>query len=59
MLLKKSIFYFMNIEYKYIVLIFCVISFTNKEMVSFFQLHTYNFGLVYMFIKSGFLWEIT
>ena len=34
--------------YKHIILKFCVISFTNKEMVSFFQLHSYKFGLVYM-----------
>ena len=48
MFLKKSIFYFMNIVYKHIFLNFSVISFTNKEMASFFQLHTYKFGLVYI-----------
>ena len=47
--LKKSISYFMNIMYKHIFLNFGVISFINKEMVSLFQLHTYNFGLVYIF----------
>ena len=47
MLLKKTISYFMNIAYKHIFLNFGVISFINKEMVSLFQLHTYNFGLVY------------
>ena len=46
--LKKSISYFMNITYKHIFLNFGAISFINKEMVSFFQLHTYKFGLVYM-----------
>ena len=45
-LLKKSISHFMNIRYKHIFLNFGVISFTNKEMVSIFQLHSYNFGLV-------------
>ena len=49
MLLKKSISYFMNIMYKHIFLNFGVISFINKEIVSLFQLHTYKFGLVYMF----------
>ena len=44
--LKKSISYFINIMYKHIFLIFGVISFINKEMVSLFQLHTYKFGLV-------------
>ena len=33
----------MNILYKHIFLNFGVISFTNKGMVSFFQLHTYEF----------------
>ena len=47
MLLKKSISYFMNIMYKHIFLNFGVILFINKEMVSLFKLHTYNFGLVY------------
>ena len=52
MLLKKSISYFKNIMYKRIMykrifLNFGVISFINKEMVSYFQLHTYKFGLVY------------
>ena len=39
MLLKKLISYFMNIMYKHIFLNFGVISFINKEMVSFFQVH--------------------
>ena len=43
---KKSISYFMTIMYKHIFLNFGVISFMNKERVSFFQLHTYKFGLV-------------
>ena len=47
MLLKKLIYYFMNIVYKPIFLNFGVILFMNKEMVSLFQLHTYKFGLVY------------
>ena len=46
-ILKKSIFYSMNSVYKHIFLNFGVISFTNKEMVSFFQLYTNKFGLVY------------
>ena len=56
MLLKKSISYFMNIMYKLIFLKFGENSLINKEMVSLIQLHTYNFGLVYM----GFLiaWRI-
>ena len=37
-LLKKSISYFMNILYNHIFLNFGVISFINKEIVSFFQL---------------------
>ena len=53
MLLKKSISYFMNIMYKQIFLNFAVISFINKEMVSLFQLHTYKFGLVYMYIANS------
>ena len=51
MLLKKSISYFINIMYKRTFLNFDVISFKNKEMVSLFQLHTYKFGLVYMYLK--------
>ena len=47
-LLKKSISYLMNIMYKHIFLNFGVISFMNKEMVSFVQLHTYKFGLLYI-----------
>ena len=47
MLLKKSISYLMNIMYKHIFLNIGVNSFINKEMVSFIQLHTYKFGLVY------------
>ena len=49
-LLKKSISYFMNIMYMYkrIFLYFGVISFINKEMILLFQLHTYKFGLVYV-----------
>ena len=43
---KKSISYFMNIMYKHIFLNIGVISFINKEIVSFIQLHTYKFGLV-------------
>ena len=55
-LLKKSISYFINIMYKHIFLNFGVISFINKEMVSLFQLHTYNFGLVYVVsVWRGFL----
>ena len=46
-LLKKSISCFMNIMYKHIFLNFGVISFIDKEMVPLFQLHTYNFDLVY------------
>ena len=46
-LLKKSISYFINIMYKHIFHNFGVILFINKEMVSFFQLHPYKFGLVY------------
>ena len=53
MLLKKSISYFMKIMYKHIFLNFGEISFTNKEMVSLFQLHTYKFGLVYMSTLSN------
>ena len=34
--------------YKHIYLNFGVISFMNKEMVTFIQLHTYKFGLVYI-----------
>ena len=49
-LLKKSKSYFMNIMYKNIFLNFGVISFINKKMVSLFQLHTYNFGLVYLLV---------
>ena len=45
-ILIKSISYFMNIMYKHIYLNFGVISFINKEMVTFIQLHTYKFGLV-------------
>ena len=36
----------MNIMYKHIYLNFGVISFMNKELVTFIQLHTYKFGLV-------------
>ena len=49
-LLKKSISYFMNIMYKHIFLNFGEDSLINKEMVSYIQLHTYNFGLVYIWI---------
>ena len=42
-----SISYFMAIMCKHIYLNFGVISFKNKEMVTFIQLHTYKFGLVY------------
>ena len=52
MILKKSISYFMNIMYKHIFLNFGVISFINKEIVSFIQLHTYKFGLVYLILKA-------
>ena len=38
----------MNIMYKHIYLNLGVISFINKEMVTFIQLHTYKFGLVYL-----------
>ena len=50
--LNKSISYFMKIMYKHIFLNFGVLSFINKEMVSFFQLHTYKFGLVYVSVSS-------
>ena len=43
----------MNIIYKHIYLNFGVISFINKETVTFIQLHTYKFGLVYMLNKSN------
>ena len=33
---------------KHMYLNFGVISFINKEMVTFIQLHTYKFGLVYI-----------
>ena len=49
MFLQKSISYFINIMYKHIFLNFGVISFMNKEIVSLFQLHTYKFGLVYIY----------
>ena len=39
----------MNIMYKHIYLNFGVISFIDKEMVTFIQLHTYKFGLVYIY----------
>ena len=52
MLLKKSISYFMNIMNKHIFLNFGVIPFINKEMVSLFQLHTYKFGLVYIYMYT-------
>ena len=42
----------MNIMFKHIFLNFDVISFIDKEMISFFQLHTYKFGLVYNKIKN-------
>ena len=45
--LKKLIFYLMKIVYSHKFLNIGVISFTNKEIVYFFQLHTYKFGLVY------------
>ena len=35
--------------YMHIFLNFGVISFINKEMVCLFQLHTYKFGLVYIY----------
>ena len=37
----------MNITYKHIYLNFGVFSFMHKEMVTFIQLHTYKFALVY------------
>ena len=37
LLFKKSISYFVNIMYKHIFINFGVISFINKEMVSFFN----------------------
>ena len=41
----------MNIMYKHIHLNFGVISFINKEMVTFIQLRdTYKFGLVYVYL---------
>ena len=56
MLLKKSISYFMNIMYKLIFLNFGENSLINKEMVSLIQLHTYNFGLVYMYLYRKRVW---
>ena len=47
--------YFMNIMYKHIFLNFGVISFINKEIVSFIQLHTYKFDLVYINCVSCFV----
>ena len=41
----------MNIMFKHIYLSFGVISFMNKEMVTFIKLHTYKFGLVYVYKK--------
>ena len=38
----------MAIMYKHIYINFGVISIKNKEIVTFIQLHTYKFGLVYM-----------
>ena len=43
---KKSISYSMNTMYKHILFNFGVILFIEEEMVLFFQLHTYKFGLV-------------
>ena len=43
----RALSYFMNIMYNHIFLNFGIISFINKEMVSFFQLHTYKFGVAY------------
>ena len=42
----------MNIMYKHIYLNFGLISFINKEMVTFIKLHTYKFGLVYILFVS-------
>ena len=47
-ILIKIISYFMVIMYKHIYINFGVISIKNKEMVTFIQLHTYKFGLVYL-----------
>ena len=48
----------MAIMYKHIYLNFGVISIKNKEMVTFIQLHSYKFGLVYM-NNNGELTEIS
>ena len=42
----------MKIMYKHIFLNFDELSFINKEMVSLFQMHTYKFGLVYLWWVS-------
>ena len=42
----------MAVMYKHIYLNVGVISFKNKEMVTFIQLQTYNFGLVYVLSKN-------
>ena len=42
----------MNIMYKHIYLNFGEISFMNKEMVTFIQMHTYKFGLVYKLSRA-------
>ena len=47
MSLIKLISYFIAIMYKHIYLNIGVILIKNKEMVTFIQLHTYKFGLVY------------
>ena len=53
-----GISYFMNIIYKNIVLNFGVISFINKEMVSFVPLHTYKFGLFRKRKTLKILWSV-
>ena len=47
MLLKKIDILFYEHHAQAHISYFGVISFINKEIVSFFQLHTFKFGLVY------------
>ena len=47
---KNDILFYEYPGYKHMFLNFGVISLINKEMVSLFQLHTYKFGLVYLFV---------
>ena len=54
MIVIKINSFFMNIMFKHIYLNFGVISFINKEMVTYIQLHTYKFGLVYNMVNLVF-----